>query len=103
MSKVFPYFGSKDKIGQVVYDMACNTLGGPPDAIYDPFMGSLGTWLGVDFRVKPGAKVFNFNDIDCQIVNVWRSILYKKDEMRHLIEALRGGRFVRPISGLLPK
>lgn len=70
----FPYFGSKRKIVDMVWDR----LGNPVNVV-EPFAGSLAVLLA-----RPHAPTIEtVNDLDGHLINLWRSIQQAPDIVAH--------------------
>lgn len=69
--KLFTYFGNKQYIANTVWKYF-----GQTDAYVEPFCGSAAVLLTSPYTHKYEAM----NDVDCHIVNVFRSLRYKREE-----------------------
>jgi site-specific DNA-adenine methylase len=68
----YPYFGSKRRIVDDIWDRLGNV-----ENFIEPFIGSMSVLLG-----NPNIpKIETANDFDCFIANFWRAILHNPDEV----------------------
>ena len=74
MQAPFPYFGGKSSIAHVIWQAL-----GDVRHYLEPFVGSAAVLLARPAEHKGNNEIIN--DMDCHIVNVWRSIRSKPDEV----------------------
>lgn len=80
MKPLFPYFGGKSSIADVIWEHL-----GDVGSYVEPFFGSGAVLAARPHRVTPSTHVELVNDLNGWLVNAWRSVQYDPAAvMRHL-------------------
>lgn len=83
MKPLFPYFGGKSSIADVIWKHL-----GDVGSYVEPFFGS-GTVLAArPHRVTPSTHVELVNDLNGWLVNAWRSVQHDPESVMHHLQTL---------------